>query len=185
MTAGSPFSNSRGMYSFRFFKLMTGLLLPSFSFTRNRLLTNWLFAETFFIWTFSIAMLFKRFPISFTTTNLPFRLRWISLGNCCCKGWERKGICYSFTISKILRSFVRNYHFSTKYFSLPAIWTFGSWPDTSNIFTSLWAYGNFSRGIRVGISFKSPLKRLFSFTYLPLCLLFQLKFQLFCLLLFL
>ena len=102
-------------------------------------------------------MLFKRFPISSTTRNLPFRLRWISLGNCCCKGWERKGIWYSFTISKILWSFVRNYHFSTKYFSLPAIWTFGSWPDTSNIFTNLWAYGNFSRGIRVGISFKKVI----------------------------
>ena len=79
-----------GMYWFRFFKLMTDLLPPSFFFTRNRLLTNWLFAETFFRRTFSIATFFKRFPIFSATADFSFRLRWISLGNCCCTGLRKK-----------------------------------------------------------------------------------------------
>ena len=70
------------------------------------------------------------------------------------QGWERKRIWYSFTISKILWSFVRNCHFFTKCFSLPALWTFGSWTDENNLFISLWAYGNFSHWTRVGISLK-------------------------------
>ena len=170
------------MYWFRFSKLMTVLFPLSFFVTRNWLLTNWLYAETFFIWTFSIATYFKRFPISSATPDFSFRLRWISLGTSCCRGWERKGIWYPFTISKIILSFRRSFHFFAKCFSLPAIWTFGSWPDESNLFTSLWAYGNFSRGIWVGIS----LKRLFPFAYLYYCTYYSSwSYSFFCLLLFL
>ena len=68
---------------------------------------------------------------------------------------ERKWIWYPFTISKILWPFVRSCHFFTKCFSLSAIWTFGSWTYKNNLFTSMWAYGNFSQGIRVGLSLKN------------------------------
>ena len=135
-----------GMYWFRFFKLMRGLLFPSFFFSRNRFLTNWLFAETFFIWTFSIATFFKRFPVSSAATDFSFRLRWISLGNCWCRLRKKRTLIFLDNFLKI--------HVFTKSFSLPAIWTFGSWPDENNIFTSLWAYYDFSGGIRVGISLK-------------------------------
>ena len=131
---------------FRFFKLMRRLLFPSFFFSRNRFLTDWLFAETLFIWTFSIATFLKRFPISSAATDFSFRLRWISLGNCWCRLRKKRTLIFLHNFLKI--------HVFTKSFSLPAIWTFGSWPDENNTFTSLWAYYDFSRGIRVGISLK-------------------------------
>ena len=143
-----------GMCWFRFFKLMTGLFPPSFFFTRNKLLTNWLFAQTFFLWTFSIGTFSRDFQ--FPSPLQIFLLDWdkFPLAAAVAGVEEKKRIWYSFTISKILWSFVRNCHVFTKCFSLPAIWTFRNWPDKNNLFTSLWAYGNFSPGIRVGTSLK-------------------------------
>ena len=95
---------------------------------------------------YELATFLKRFPISSAATDFSFRLRWISLGNCWCRLRKKRTLIFLHNFLKI--------HVFTKSFSLPAIWTFGSWPDENNTFTSLWAYYDFSRGIRVGISLK-------------------------------
>ena len=57
----------------------------------------------------------------------------------------------------MVRSFVRNSLFFKKCFSFPAIWTFGSWPEQNNLFSSFSPYVNFSGGSNLVSSWKRLL----------------------------
>ena len=101
----------KGMHWINSFKLITGLLLPSFFFTKNILFRNWCFCDK----------LVPQYPSSrdfpLLMSSLESLFPFCSLS---CFSLQRNGIRYPFTISKIFWSFVSFHQLPMKCSNFPA-----------------------------------------------------------------
>ena len=91
----------KGIYWFNSFRLITGLLPPSFFFTINILLKNWSFCGQ----TCSTAPFFKGFSTSNEIVSFSCIEKFISFGSLFCFGLQRNGISLDH-LCRIFWSFV-------------------------------------------------------------------------------
>ena len=87
----------KGIYWFNSFRLITGLLPPSFFFTINILLRNWSSCGQ----TCSIAPFLKRFSTSNVVVTFSCIEKFISFASLFCFHLQRNGTRYPWTICKI------------------------------------------------------------------------------------
>ena len=118
------------MYWFNPFKLITGLLPPSFLFTINIMLINWAFVNKLVPQHPSC----KRFSTSIEIVAFPCIEKLMSFGSLFCFALQRNRIRYPITICKIFWSLVSFSQLPRKCTKLPASGTVGIFKFQNNFF---------------------------------------------------
>ena len=134
------------MYWFNSFKLITGLLPPSFFFTINVLLRNWSLCGQ----AYSIAPYFTRFSTSNEASAFSCISKFICFGfRLFFLVYFLSGIRYPLTNWEIFWFFISFSQLPRKFTNLPVSGTVGMFKLQNNLFTNWFAHENFPISISV------------------------------------